>query len=229
MQERIAEPLGQAQRAAADLHVSCPLRPRPAAACPQARLSRTVRHLRSRRSGEPGPQRAARNSRAQRAAAAGRFALSDQPLENGLDAAGRRRERSQERQGTPGRDGLSPLSKIAANGRRRRFRRFAAADRRAVSRNTPTCAATRPALFDHLLVDEYQDTNGSQYRDHQGAWRPSIAICASSATTTNRSTAGAGPRCSTSCASPAIGPTPRSFAWRTTTARRRPFSKSPTG
>ena len=47
-----------------------------------------------------------------------------------------------------------------------------------------------------------------------------IATCASSATTTSRSTAGAGPRCSTSSASSSTFPARRSSGWRTTTAAR---------
>ena len=88
-------------------------------------------------------------------------------------AAGRRRRsrpaeaaaQADERQGAPGR--RWPIAAI-----RRRCKRPG----RSISTTCCCCteelfdehrrrrASTRPARFDHLLVDEYQDTNGSQYR-----------------------------------------------------------------
>ena len=68
-----------------------------------------------------------------------------------------------DRQGAPGGVGLSPLSEGPASGRGRRFRRPALV-RRAAVRAIPKVRAAEAARFDHLLVDEYQDTNGSQYR-----------------------------------------------------------------
>lgn len=53
------------------------------------------------------------------------------------------------------------------------------------------------ALFDHLLVDEYQDTNGSQYRIIKASRRRTRDFCASWGTTISRFTAGAEPKCST--------------------------------
>ena len=125
---------------------------------------RAVRHLRSRRSGEPGPRRAARDSRAERDDAAGRPALSDQPLEDRVaPAAGGGEAATSDKS-------IWPRWAIAA------IRRRCKTPARSIS--TICCCCTeelfekhrrRPpqaeaALFDHLLVDEYQDTNGSQYR-----------------------------------------------------------------
>ena len=48
--------------------------------------------------------------------------------------------------------------------RRRRFRRPAAAHRRAARRSFPPFARAEAKRFDHVLIDEYQDTNHSQYQ-----------------------------------------------------------------
>ena len=58
----------------------------------------------------------------------------------------------------------------------------------------PAVRREEASRFDHVLVDEYQDTNGSQYRIVKALAMPATAICASWATTTSRSTAGAAPR-----------------------------------
>ncbi len=60
-------------------------------------------------------------------------------------------------------------------------------------------------------------------------WRPAIATCAWWATTISRSTAGGARRWPTSSASSRIGPTPRSSAWRSITARRARSSTGRTG
>ena len=201
MQERVAGLLGQAEGAAADHHVPLALRPRPAAARAQARLSRAVRHLRPRRSGKPGPQRAARDSRAQRADAAGRSALSDQPLEDGVAPARRTRRRRPR----------SDKEHLAAMGYRRYQKALQIAGavdfddllllhRGAVREASPTSAARRRrcsiTCWSTSIRTPTAASTGSSRR-----WPPSTATCASWATTTSRSTAGAGPRCSTSCGS----------------------------
>ena len=67
----------------------------------------------------------------------------------------------------------------------------------------PDVLAEYPERFRYMLVDEYQDTNVAQY-----LWLRLLAqakarhrTSAASATTTSRSTAGAAPRSTTSCAS----------------------------
>ena len=52
-----------------------------------------------------------------------------------------------------------------------------------------------------MLIDEYQDTNGSQYRIVKALGRAGIGTCASWETTINRSMAGAAPRSPISCGS----------------------------
>ena len=54
--------------------------------------------------------------------------------------------------------------KALKTGRRGRFRRSAAAAPRSCSASIPDVRQRRGRRFDHVLVDEYQDTNGSQYR-----------------------------------------------------------------
>ena len=94
MQQRASALLGkQPQGKARDLDLSLALRAHPAAARHAAGLSGAVRHLRSRRSGERRPRRAARNQGGRRAAAARRLDQLHQPLEDAVDSAraGRRR------------------------------------------------------------------------------------------------------------------------------------------
>ena len=50
----------------------------------------------------------------------------------------------------------------------RRLRRFAAAHRRVVSNSSRRSARPKPQRFDHVLIDEYQDTNQSQYQIVKG-------------------------------------------------------------
>ena len=76
-------------------------------------------------------------------------------------------------------------------------------------RENPDVLADYQRRFRYILVDEYQDTNVAQYlwlRLLAGGGRPTSAA---SATTTSRSTAGAAPRSTTSCASRRISPAPR--------------------
>ena len=63
----------------------------------------------------------------------------------------------------------------------------------ACSRGTPTCASAGSARFDHVLVDEFQDTNKVQLELIKLLRERSAATSAWSATTTSRSTAGAAP------------------------------------
>ena len=99
---------------------------------------------------------------------------------------------------------LQGLSGAAEDAQRRRFRRSAAGKPAAVARAAEVLAQYQ-RRFRYILVDEYQDTNVVQY-----LWlrliAQSIATCAASATTTSRSTAGAAPKSTTSCASSAISP-----------------------
>ena len=123
-----------------------------------------------------------------------------------------------ERQRTSGRDGLSPLSEGAANRRRGGFRRSAAADRRAVREARRSPASTKRRCSIICWSTNIKTPTAASIASSR-LWPPSIAICASWATTISRSTAGAGPKCSTSCGSTRTGPRPRSCGWRTTTAR----------
>ncbi len=69
-----------------------------------------------------------------------------------------------DRQGAPRRGRLSPLSERPEGRRRGRFRRPAAGAPRNCSPSFPKARQAEAGRFDHLLVDEYQDTNASQYR-----------------------------------------------------------------
>src|SRR5258708_5849545 len=66
--------------------------------------------------------------------------------------------------------------------------------------------------FRYILVDEYR-TPTSPNISGCASWRRPIAICAASAMTISRSTAGAGRRSATSCASRRIFPALPSSAW----------------
>ncbi len=166
MQQRAVALLGkQLERQARDFHVPLALRAHLAAPRAAARLSGAVRHLRSRRPGERGPRGAARDQGGRRPAAARRPAVP-------RSAAGRcNRVRPDEAAALAHTDkehlavdGLSPLSGGAQAGRRGRLRRPAAVHRGTVRAVSPRSRRPRPSVFDHLLIDEYQDTNGSQYR-----------------------------------------------------------------
>ena len=76
------------------------------------------------------------------------------------------------------------------------------------SASTPTCSSSTQERFEHVLVDEYQDTNLAQNElvILLGAERG--ATSASSATPTRASTASAGPRCATCSSSSGPSPTP---------------------
>ncbi len=154
------------------------------------------------------------------AAAARRSALFHQPLEDGRRSGPTQAApQADDRQGAPGGDGLSPLPERAEDGRRRRLRRPAAADRRAVrqlSRRPPRRG--RRASIICWSTNTRTPTAASTGSSRR--WPAGIATCAWWATTTSRSTAGAAPRWRTSCASSTTGPRPRSSGWKTTTARR---------
>ena len=88
--------------------------------------------------------------------------------------------------------------------------------------------------FKYILVDEYQDTNVAQYLWLRLLGQSTSAAegsprlprtSAASAMTISRSTAGAGRRSTTSCASTTIFPAPRSSGWSATTAP--PATSSP--
>ena len=111
------------------------------------------------------PQRAPRDPRAQRIAAAGRPAVLDRPLEDARRVGPTRRPAAaQTDKEHLAAIGLPPLPAGAEGRRGGRFRRPAAVHRGAVRAVPRSAAARRPRRFDHLLVDEYQDTNASQYR-----------------------------------------------------------------
>ena len=81
---------------------------------------------------------------------------------------------------------------------------------RASSRRPTPRATSIRRRFDHVLVDEFQDTNASQYRFLARARPATTRTSASSATTTRPSTAGAAPTCATSATSGATTRTRRS-------------------
>ena len=99
--------------------------------------------------------------------------------------------------------------------------------RRHAARRTTTCSSTYRRRFRHLLVDEFQDTNGVQ-NELVSLLAPSTATSAWSATPTSRSTASARPTCATSCSSSSASPTPRSWCSSRTSARPRRSSTRPT-
>ena len=72
----------------------------------------------------------------------------------------------------------------------------------------PDVLAKYQERWRYLHVDEYQDTNRAQYLWVRALAAQRTATCASSATTTSRSTRGAARTCATSSTSSATGPTP---------------------
>ena len=93
----------------------------------------------------------------------------------------------------------------------------------------PAIAADIGGRFDHVLVDEYQDTNRLQASILLGLKPRRRAVSRSSATTRSRSTRSAPPTCATSSTSPSTSTRrPRSSRSIATTARRKPSSPPPT-
>ena len=109
---------------------------------------------------------------------------------------------------------------------RGRFRRSAVAQPDPVHRATPTFSPNITGAFAMCWSTSIR-TPMSRSICGCACWPRPGAICAASATTTSRSTAGAAPRSATSCASKAIFPAPRSSASRRTTARPRTSSAPP--
>ena len=73
----------------------------------------------------------------------------------------------------------------------------------------PDVLQTYQEQYQHILVDEFQDTNTAQYALLQRAGRQSTTTSSSSATATNPSTNGAAPITATSTASAKTIPTPK--------------------
>ena len=88
---------------------------------------------------------------------------------------------------------------------------------RAVPDRTPTCWPTTSSRFQHVLVDEYQDTNRVQNELVAAAGARSTATSASSATPTSRSTSSGAPTSATSSSSRRPSPTPPSWSSTRTT------------
>ena len=182
---------------AGNLHLPLALRPHPAAAHHAPRLPGRLRHLRPRRPGEHCPHRPARDQSGRGPAQAGRSALSDRPLEEQLDPARGSGFRRPDRQGTPGRVGLSPLSERLEGGRHRRFRRPAAADRGTFHPlSQDPRGRGRAASIISWSTSTRTPTAASIASSRP--WPPDIATCASWATTTSRSMAGGAPKSRTS-------------------------------
>ena len=110
--------------------------------------------------------------------------------------------------GRADREGLPPLRKTARRVRRARLRRPDRPPRAAAALAVATLLAAERRRIRHLLIDEYQDTNGVAGRARQAARRRAPTPSAPSATRTRRSTAGAARRSSTSSASTQDFPAP---------------------
>ncbi len=83
----------------------------------------------------------------------------------------------------------------------------------------PDVLADYHRRFRYILVDEYQDTNVGSVPCGCACWRRARPTSAASATTISRSTAGAAPTWTTSCASSRIFPARRLSASNATIAR----------
>ena len=94
-------------------------------------------------------------------------------------------------------------------------------------REFPEVLSRHQSRFDHVQIDEYQDTNGIQFALVE-ALSGRIDLCASSATTTSRFTAGAGPKFATFSSSSEFFRGRRSSGSRRITARIRPCWNWPT-
>ena len=165
MQQRAAGPAGQAAEAeAGDLHLPFALRADPPPPHHPSRLSGRLCHLRPRRPGGRRPRRCCGRSRRPRrllrpgdllylisrwkTARSGpeqAAALAQTDKEHLAAAAYRRYQKALKAAGAVDFDDLLLLTEEL-------FPRF------------PRSAQAEAGRFDHLLVDEYQDTNGSQYR-----------------------------------------------------------------
>ena len=208
----------------------CRVRPDPA---PQRRADRLPARLHDLRRRRQPPARRARRS------------TTSASTSEALPAAGGARRRSARRSRTCS-------TPTAYDGARRHDLR--AADRRGSTPSTSggssrrtrwtstTCSVRTVRLFrehpevlehyqerfQHVLVDEYQDTNRRPERARDPARRGRTATSASSATPTRASTASGAPRCATCSTSSTPSPRPARSSSTRTTARPRRSSTPPT-
>ena len=199
MQQRAARAVGQADGAkAGDFHVPFALRAHPSPSHHKARLSGRLCHLRPRRSGGRRPRRAARDQGGRRAAAARRPAVFHRPLEDGLGAAPSRRRPSPR----PTRS-TWPRRPIAAIRRRcrppgRSISTTCCCASRSFSRDSRRSAPPRPAASITCWSTNIRTPTAASIASSR-PWPADIATSAWWATTTSRSTAGAGRKSPTSC------------------------------